>query len=211
MAPIAPFFLGVSGIFPTPLNLLGIGGPTHPNQAQVRPILRRLDVSILAMVTALFLTVVSAEAITAFEGDNGPTTLKTIYGDEVTSRVRVRGRGVGLGGGGGVGPSPSSNPLALTLALALSSGDQIYQPAARRRRVRPARAGEGAAQGGREWRRSAVRQPINYYLTLALTLTLTQNLLQPGDLAARPYGPSPKPSPDASPDLACSPATQPCF
>ena len=74
---------------------------------------------ILAMVAALFLTFVSAEvitalglglanpnpnpnpspnpnpnqAITAFEGENGPTTLKTIYGDEVTARLRVGVRG----------------------------------------------------------------------------------------------------------------------
>ena len=33
------------------------------------------------------------QAITAFEGENGPTTLKTIYGDEVMARLRLRGRG----------------------------------------------------------------------------------------------------------------------
>ena len=121
MPPIAPcFFFCASGVSPTPLNVFGIGGATHPtNHAQVLPILRRLDASILAMVAALFLTFVSAEvitalglglanpnpnpnpspnpnpnqAITAFEGENGPTTLKTIYGDEVTARLRVGVRG----------------------------------------------------------------------------------------------------------------------
>ena len=58
-------FFRVSGLFPTPLNVFGIGGATHPNHAQVLPILRRLDVSIFAMVAALFLTFVSAEVITA--------------------------------------------------------------------------------------------------------------------------------------------------
>lgn len=57
----------------------------------VAPILRRLDVSVVALVVALFLTFVSAEAITAYQGENGPTTLKTIYGDEAiqfTNRLR---------------------------------------------------------------------------------------------------------------------------
>jgi len=57
----------------------------------VAPILRRLDVSVIALIAALFLTFVSAEAITAFEGESGPTTLKTIYGDEAiqfTNRLR---------------------------------------------------------------------------------------------------------------------------
>ena len=57
----------------------------------VAPILRRLDVSLVALFAALFLTFVSAEAITVFEGESGPATLKTIYGDEAiqfTNRLR---------------------------------------------------------------------------------------------------------------------------
>ena len=67
MPPIAPcFFLAQVAYFPLRLNVFGIGGATHPtNHAQVLPILRRLDASILAMVAALFLTFVSAEVITA--------------------------------------------------------------------------------------------------------------------------------------------------
>ena len=49
--------------------------------------LRRIDFSTAAITFALFLTLVTAQVVTIAEGENGPTTLKTIYG-----RVRVRAR-----------------------------------------------------------------------------------------------------------------------
>jgi hypothetical protein len=46
----------------------------------VAPVLRRIDVSTAAITFALFLTLVTAQVVTLAEGENGPTTLKTIYG-----------------------------------------------------------------------------------------------------------------------------------
>ena len=42
--------------------------------------LRRIDFSTAAITFALFLTLVTAQVVTIAEGENGPTTLKTIYG-----------------------------------------------------------------------------------------------------------------------------------
>ena len=47
---------------------------------QVAPVLRRIDFSTAAITFALFLTLVTAQVVTIAEGENGPTTLKTIYG-----------------------------------------------------------------------------------------------------------------------------------
>ena len=44
------------------------------------PVLRRIDFSTAAITFALFLTLVTAQVVTIAEGENGPTTLKTIYG-----------------------------------------------------------------------------------------------------------------------------------
>jgi len=60
-------------------------------KTEVRPNLRRIDVSFLALLFGLFLTVTAAEAITIIEGENGPSTLKAIQGDaaiDYTNRLR---------------------------------------------------------------------------------------------------------------------------
>ena len=60
-------------------------------KTEVQPVLLRIDVSLAALFAALFLTVLSAEAITVIEGENGPATLKTLSGDEAiryTNRLR---------------------------------------------------------------------------------------------------------------------------
>jgi len=58
---------------------------------QVAPVLRRIDVSTAAITFALFLTLISAQVVTIAEGENGPTSLKTIYGNDAlryTNRLR---------------------------------------------------------------------------------------------------------------------------
>lgn len=60
-------------------------------KTEVRPCLRRIDVSIFALLSGLFLTVAAAEAVTIIEGENGPSTLKAIQGDaaiDYTNRLR---------------------------------------------------------------------------------------------------------------------------
>jgi len=59
---------------------------------QVAPVLRRIDVSTAAITFALVFTLVTAQVVTMAEGENGPTTLKTIYGDDATQYTnRLRG------------------------------------------------------------------------------------------------------------------------
>ena len=50
-----------------------------------------MDFSTAAITFALFLTLVTAQVVTIAEGENGPTTLKTIYG-RVRARVRAGAR-----------------------------------------------------------------------------------------------------------------------
>lgn len=60
-------------------------------KTEVRPNMRRIDASILALLFGLFLTFTAAEAITIIEGESGPSTLKTVYGDaaiDYTNRLR---------------------------------------------------------------------------------------------------------------------------
>ena len=57
----------------------------------MRPCLRRIDASLFACFAALFVTLASAEAVTVLEGENGPSTLKTLSGDaaiDYTNRLR---------------------------------------------------------------------------------------------------------------------------
>jgi len=59
---------------------------------QVAPVLRRIDVSTFAITFALFLSLVTGQVVTLVEGESGPTTLKTIYGDDATQYTnRLRG------------------------------------------------------------------------------------------------------------------------
>jgi hypothetical protein len=51
---------------------------------EVAPALGRIDASILALVTALALTVGSGEALTIALGEQGPSTLKTLVGEDAT-------------------------------------------------------------------------------------------------------------------------------
>jgi len=60
-------------------------------KTEVAPNLRRIDASIAATIAALFVTLASAEAVTVLEGENGPSTLKTLSGDaaiDYTNRLR---------------------------------------------------------------------------------------------------------------------------
>jgi len=49
---------------------------------QVAPVLRRINASLFSVLTALFLSLVGAEALTIYQGDAGPVTLKTLTGEE---------------------------------------------------------------------------------------------------------------------------------
>tara|TARA_B110001452_G_scaffold234709_2_gene213154 strand:- start:214 stop:1059 length:846 start_codon:yes stop_codon:yes gene_type:complete len=58
---------------------------------EVAPNLRRIDVSIAAIIVGLFISTLSAEVITLVEGEAGPSTLKTLTGDaaiDYTNRLR---------------------------------------------------------------------------------------------------------------------------
>ena len=60
-------------------------------QQEVRPILRKLDVSIAALVVAFFLSIGGGEALVIAQGDAAPATLKTLSGDDAmrfTNRLR---------------------------------------------------------------------------------------------------------------------------
>lgn len=61
-------------------------------QDEVQPALKRIDTSLAAIAAALVLTLASGEAITAVEGENGPSTLKTLYGED-SRRFENRLRG----------------------------------------------------------------------------------------------------------------------
>lgn len=49
---------------------------------EVRPVLKRIDSSLFALALALVLSFGSTEVVTALQGESGPATLKTLYGDE---------------------------------------------------------------------------------------------------------------------------------
>jgi|TARA_B100000513_G_scaffold127683_1_gene56803 hypothetical protein len=51
-------------------------------QQEVQPALKRIDVSLAAIGAALVLSLAAGQAITAIEGEAGPSTLKTLYGED---------------------------------------------------------------------------------------------------------------------------------
>jgi len=60
-------------------------------KTQVKPILRRIDASIVAVAAALILSVGAGEVVTLLEGEAGPSTLKTFYGQEARDITNRRG------------------------------------------------------------------------------------------------------------------------
>ena len=116
--------------------------------------LRRIDFSTAAITFALFLTLVTAQVVTIAEGENGPTTLKTIYGafplPSTLTQTRTRTLAppqtlaltLTLAHLPNPTPTPTLSPYPYPTPNLRKRRAPLHQPAARRRRVRTGSAGE---------------------------------------------------------------------